>query len=395
MDFSPSMEEWYPHTPKTLYCQYGKKNGTGTVCSEGRFLIEGKDFNYLDNGAIFDLQNNVTFQRNAYTTETNVDRMIFLCGESQLAFDIRRVNYEVILSCISIIFLLIYLINDMNKEKLKRFQNKVLYSYSITLIMLYLSFIGNILTTVCILWYVRKILRICYCLWAVLMSFEFWRVTYFTLKHRKISPQGQNRRYFIYCFFGYVLPLIFAIVFFLSKRSEMINCPKVKGFTKAECPVLLTGKVTVYMVWQVIRFVTFTILLVVLLIQIGVFVYFDKHRRIESTHNANRNYLLVLIKMAYMMGIYWMIFVYFIIIVPQSFYWHDSMRKVIDAVFLYSHGVFMYFAFGIKKSTLVWMREQCDRITDLTKYCKNFKSNSKPDLIRVRSGSSGDELQMN
>ncbi|XP_065204557.1 uncharacterized protein LOC135834568 [Planococcus citri] len=384
MEISPDIEVYPDHAPKTEYCQYGRKDGT--ICSEGIFLQEGPDFTYLNNGSI--LYHKKLFPKEMYTTETGLDHTIFLCGESTLAFDIRRINHEVILSCISIIFLLVYLFNDLNQENWKRFQNKVLYSYSITLIMLYISFIGSILTTVCILWYIRKILRICYCLWAVLMSFEFWRVTYFTLKHRKISSRGQNKRYWVYCFLGYILPLIFAIGYYLSKRKQMNECPRVKGFIREPCPHLLTGRVNVYVIWQVIRFITFTVLLFVLIIQVGVFIYFDKNSRIKSTHSVNRNYLLVLIKMAYMMGIYWMIFVYFIIIVPDSFRWHDSLRSIIDAVFLYSHGVFMYFAFGIKKETLDWLRDKYRNFTE----CFRNKSTQNGDLSRVRNESTGDEL---
>ncbi|XP_065204558.1 uncharacterized protein LOC135834569 [Planococcus citri] len=365
--------------PETLYCQYFRKYD-GSVCPNREFLSKRNNFNYTENGdLIYEYENKSRsiFKSGTFANESSFKQGIFHCGQSSPIFDIRRTNYEVILSSISIMFLVIYLINN----GLKSFQNKVLYSYSIMLIMLYLSFIGKILTTICILAQIRKVLRLFYCVWAALMSIEFWRVTYYTLRSRRLSTKGQNKRFLIYCFFGYVLPLIYAVVFFFSKFNKMLNCPSVTGYSILPCPAITAGRV--YKVLQKVRFAGFTILALVLFLQACVLIYFAKFYRIQST--MNRKYLVVLIKIAYMMGIYWMIFVYFILFIPRSFFLYNFMRTAIDTVFLYPHGVFMYFAFGFENTRLKSMLTAGKSIFFVLKY--RSRSNQKTQVTKVDSGS--------
>lgn len=343
-------------------CQYFKKNGR--ICLKMRLIIEGMDFVVSENGkiSIFDESLNTEFTRTGYSIESGIDNVIYVCEKNEMNYGVLS-WLEIIAIIFSIIFIVFYLFMNFSKRYFQSFPNKIIYSYSIGLLVMYvfLTFVYVLFPQSCVGFFLAQFSWFFHFFWTMIISLEFCRLTYCTIRKRKVTVSAQPKRYLVYCFLGYVIPTMLPIVYFFILETPQNRCPKIPDHFGVPCKPSKNSAAKYFMETLLYLFdiSLFFIIPVLFVLQACVLIYVTKcgPTRIRST--ANRNHLIVLMKMAYIMGAHWMLYVFCV------WYGYDRQSVAIVSASIVSQlsidlqGVFVFFAFGFKKSMLTEVLYKC------------------------------------
>ncbi|XP_065204733.1 uncharacterized protein LOC135834703 [Planococcus citri] len=330
------------------FCEY--KNQYGDICSTNLFY--DRDTNSLcnSNGSflIYSIDDDEGTWNECSDYTSKGRNYFYVCGPSDARLFKTIKRYIILgLDYISIFLLLLYLIISSNKRNLRNLPKLILYAYSITLFALYMNEYLSKYVDLCVI----KYYSFFYCwqshsFWILITSFDLWRIIYNSIKLRKVSTEGQMKRFIIYCSIGWGLPAIFLAALFptLEDNQKAWICPYVFEFQNdlACSSSYEYNKYAGYFGW--ITIAIFLLVAPCLLLLVCLFVCLSKRNRARSS--VNKSYVITMLKVAMIMGINWILLVYSVLF--------DSSDKfgIVYELITALHGSFVFFAFGLEKNNL-------------------------------------------
>ncbi|XP_065204731.1 uncharacterized protein LOC135834702 [Planococcus citri] len=340
------------------FCEY--RNEYGEACTLNLFLEPSFDEfcnqdSYIE--TISPQNENETILMNECSNHTSKKNHIFVCGpdEGKIWRKIKNIVFNV-MDHISMFLLLLYLVICTNKQNLRSLPKRVFYSYSVSLLALYLSeFILKHIRSCVIKYYVFFYVWQSHSFWILITSYDLWRIVYNSLKLLKIEVEKQTARYAVYCSIGWGLPVVLLCVLFptLKDDQKSWSCPSVSGFQNelicsSSCEL---NQYTYHFGW--ITIFVFLVLAPCLLVLTCVFVCLSTRNRARA--NVNRTYTVAMIKVAIMMGFHWMLLVYLAV-----FNSGEKFNVVYEFISSF-HGSFVFFAFGLEKNNLNRLKRLMNR----------------------------------
>ncbi|XP_065204560.1 uncharacterized protein LOC135834571 [Planococcus citri] len=342
-------------------CQYVRNNGR--ICTSMWLIIEGLDFwvDKNDDIRLFNESFRYKFDQSEYTLERGADNVVYVCEKIVKNYKVRYWVKIVTLVC-SVVFVITYLVLNFNKRYLQSFPNKIIYSYSLGLMMMYifLTWAYFLFIESCILFFLAQFSWLFHFFWTVIISLEFCGLTYCTLRKRRVTISAQHKKYLIHCFFGYILPIIIPVIYFLILETPENKCPPVQGYFSVPCVPAKKSAAEYFM--EILLYIfdySFTFFIPVLfLLQASVLIYLTKCGPTQIRSTANRNHLIVLIKMGYIMGAHWLLY--------ELCFWYGFSNsfaylsvQMISELSIDLQGVFVFFAFGFKRRMLIYVLKIC------------------------------------
>ncbi|XP_065214405.1 uncharacterized protein LOC135841394 isoform X2 [Planococcus citri] len=304
---------------------------------------------------------------------TTAPGVIYICGPTipmsgeDESFTKLRVILTKILTKLSIFFLIIYLVINVNTKKLQSLPNKILFSFCFTLLLLYVAYEVSLLVENCsIASAVIHYLTLSCITWLLIASCDFWQVICLSsTKLQTLAGKTRLKRYLLYCFFGWISPcFIMAVaIYFELALNRIIPCYLKPGYGRLkQCFISQADPKLYFFIYPITA--AFCIILA-LFAHTSYHIYLSKRKNIKST--AQNNYYSLFLKLALSMGVTWTV----ALLVT---YVNSNIINTVFVILMSSHGIFIFFAYGFKRTMLTKMYETQKNISIVQQTRSTFLS---------------------
>ncbi|XP_065221626.1 uncharacterized protein LOC135846457 [Planococcus citri] len=341
-----------------LLCSYGSDRTK--LCTTDWFILERMNFAYGEYGNVFVPSLSMLYPEyssSQYTNQTGTKGLLYICGEEEkYGYPLKLIG--IVSYIISMVFLILCVIINSNKQSLQNLPNRTLYSFCISQLIYSFFRLNNefpMIDGTCIIINVMFMFAdVSTSSWAVVIFFEYTCLIYCLIRSRRISTKVQMKKYLAYCTVCWVLPTILTMVamfsIFTNGEKSPSSCPKIKHYSLIFCGYQVQSNQYTELLYQIndklekFSAVVFTLGLVAVPLAM---IYLRKQNTTTST--SNRNYFIIYVKIMLAMSAH---FVFHMIMLIVS---SDEGKQTSFEVFEMFDGflgVLIFFLFYFKKSML-------------------------------------------
>lgn len=346
-------------------CQYAEKNGR--ICMKMRFFIEGIKFEFGNStGAIYEKWTELQFTRGEYVVESGYDNVFYICEQPEVIYAAGHWA-KISITAVSIIFISGYLVAKFDTKYFQNFTNKVIYSYSAGLIIMYLSltFIYLSFPVSCVVFYLAKFSWFYHLFWTKIITAEFFHLIYYAYRKRSLDTKSQHIRYLICCIFGFVLPTVLLSIYYLILQNNDNHCPSIPGHFSMQCNPLKDSRSESFMnVLNLILKKNFSFFMPILFVlaHICAVIYFTECGPSGMRSKNNKYHLISLMQMSYFMAFHWILHKICVTYGRDKSITVFGLNTNMDTISQLSvdlQGVLVFFVFVFEKDMLIGVLNKC------------------------------------
>ncbi|XP_065204729.1 uncharacterized protein LOC135834701 [Planococcus citri] len=350
--------------PQPDTCVYFDPNDV--PCVTNKFYVQGVDFTYDKNQVIRTDGEILDINEYSYPKNDSSSDVIFFCKRKNIKTPVSKelIQFTKYMKYISTFLLLVFLVMKTNKENFRSLPNLILYSYCIASLWVYLYhiFSEKIADKLILRTYLLFYVHLSHAFWAALISYEYWYVISAALKFKK--PKHLIKRYKYYAFVGWILPalLLGSVYPFLTEEDKTSSCPLIPHHRNVNVAQNLSQWAHYLLgAFYILYLAVYFVLIPVVAIQGCFFIRLARHNRSleersdgrhrnkkTSSNNTELDYLFIFTKIAYLMGIHWMLMCVGMIL-TYFFDFGFSLGNVFSVLFAF-HGTFIALAFAFTRT---------------------------------------------